>query len=457
MSLPAREYLQALLRDDLLEEMLRILLDPTVAVPAAERQDATLLSARLSDLARQQREGTIPPDQVTLERNRIRKGLTALVDELPTSLQLSPTLQKAEQRLRFRWALSMGIYLLLAAGLGFWLFQPKANLRVDGDLLVERLSFDQQDGTINFSDLDLDGLRLADFQRLSIEADSFSLDPELDDTWEPAVPVSGAPLSVEAIPGLSGQSVNLGEGVEMGELSFPHNSRVTIEQIEKEQPDARLVIERMGEMSGSLFYTRQLILQPELVIFQGLAEPIEWNDPVGLALIGPGDAQRRLTFTSSPDLLTLELLPASDSSSMGSTGLLVKNLDFLRKADIDGPQTATTVLGGRLSLEEVGQTPLKVVEVDENQRLTIAADSEIEIRQLRLSEEGIQIRFTAQMDRIELGEQYELQNPSRVEWYWHNKRWLLIFVWGAVLGAIFFLPGPVREKAMAFVRQVRGR
>ncbi|MDX2284377.1 MAG: hypothetical protein NW241_09455 [Bacteroidia bacterium] len=452
MSLPAREYLQALLRDDRLEECLRILLDPAVAVPEPDRREANLMAGRLSSLAQQLRAGTLEAAAAATERNRIRAGLDGLAGGLPPQLQLSPSLERAEQRLRFRWALWMGLYLLAAGSVLAFLFQPQPGLRVEGDLLLDRLSYVQAGGSYNFGELDLASLRLTDFRQLRIDADSAALDPELDGTWEAAAPLDG-PLLLEAVPGLPGLGINAGGPVRIASFTVPDAALVTIERIEHTQAAARVTVERMDSLQGEFSYLRRLDLQPEQVLVQGLPGHAEWAAPLGLRLSGPPDARRTLAFSSSPGLLRLEIFPR-DSFSIEGSSLLVADLAFLRKHEEQATQTATTVLGGRLKIQELDRAPMQEIEIKESQRLTLSSRSQTEIRSLRLGPAGIRIDFSATLDRIETGEQYDLRNPSRAEWLWHNHRLLLTVLGTVLLGAIFFLPGPLKAGILGLLKQM---
>ena len=451
MSQPAREYFSARVSGDQLEDVLAQLLAPEFSLPESLRAEAILLSGRLTGLNEQVRSNTLAPEEVARERNRIRESLLLLVSGLPPGLLISPALARSEKRLRYRWAAALGLYLLIAGSAIYFLFQPKKTLRIEGELSMERFSFTHERGSYDFEGMDIAQARITDYRRLEAEADSLRVDAGMKGTAR-AYPLSGGVLRIESLPDIPGLGVNLLTPVRLHALDLPQGALVTLERLSGAGAPARLIFEHIDSIMCVFSYLAQADLQTEEVRIQGIPGPEEWAEPTSLRLYGASSSRREIRFHSVPGLFGLELFPR-DSLPIGGKSLLVSDPTFFRK---QGDVVRPTIRGGTLIFQEAGRPPMQTLTIREGEPLALTGDQALDIRQLTLTAEGIRITFSAQIDRVETGAYFELRNPLRIEWYWHNQRLLLIVVGLGVFGLIFFLPGPLREQVMDFVRHMRG-
>ncbi|MEM7371206.1 MAG: hypothetical protein AAF587_21500 [Bacteroidota bacterium] len=451
MSQPAREYLSARVSGDKLEAVLTVLLSAELSLPDHSQRQAMLLSGRLTNLNEQIRNGTLAPDEAARERNRIRKSLLGLVADLAADLMLPPAMAVEERRLRYRWLASLAAYLLIAGSLLFFLFQPQTNLRVEGELTMDRFSFIHQQGEYELEGIEFSQVRITDFRQLEAEADSLELQTDIRVDLEPSYQVPEGSLRLRAIPDIPGLGVNLLTSTRLEALDIQSGTMLTLERLPDERGSLRILVEQMDSLSCTVSYMEQAHLQTEEVLVEGIPALGELSGLASWRLFGETTRRSSIVFHSLPALFGLELYP-QDSLVIAGKSLMISDPTFLRK---EGDVVRPTILGARLVLQEHDHSPLQTIQIQEGEGLALTCDQPIAIRQVSLVQDGIRIAFEGEMDKIESGAYLDVRNPLRIEWLWHNHRLLLIALGLLGFGIIFFLPGPVRESILRFVKHMR--
>lgn len=456
MSQPAREYLAARVSGDHLEEVVKQLQDPDFGTPEEFLNPIILMAGRLSALQQGIAAHTLSTEEAQLERSRIRSGLLELVTQLPETLLVTTAQEQEEKKRRYRWVISLFVYLAIAGGAVFWAFQPQQNLRTEGTLSVNRLSFKYLSGNLGLNGLKVEQLTINPYRKFSLSPAKIWLDRDLltIGTWDDSLTEVAAPLVLTPYDDMLGVGINLYASPRIEAVNGLQDSAwVTLSQPdETEHSRFHLTIEQEGAIHGLLSNSDSLYLEPELVSVQGWPGEEVWDAPVRLMMWKPmvaGEAE----FEGVPGIFGMDFL-ITQHLFFQCKELEVLNPTFLKK---DGNQPASTLLGGDLQIKEADRDPLLAISLAPNEQLHLSSDQPISIREINLTAENITVHFVAYLDRIETREGgfYKVRNPSRLEWLWYAQRLLLIFAGLVLFGAIFFLPGPIKEQTMNFVKHMK--
>lgn len=437
--------LQQLLADNQLEAVLDILLAPDATVQEEIQEKATALSGRLEKLRDEIHNGTRTFEQSNLEENRIREALLELIKTISR-----PETGSKNSLKKNNWMVPALLYGLMAIALLWCLFQPVNTFRIEADLLVERVGFRYLGGPTDFAQGNLHQVLWQNYSEARFDGASIRLDRTLNGIWEKKLALV-SPLRIQSNPDISGTGIQIGP-VRLEKLLLTPGAQVTLSRPEEDESLLRLTVQQTTALKGECTYNGSLLVQAEQVAIEGIPGDTAFIYPIQLQIEAPAGMAREITITGFPGSSTLDLALA-EPLSMESKNLSVTDLSFYQPVE---NMAFPTLLSGEIRFVEVDQSTARTLSISEGEALDISVPEKLVLEHLTIRPEGISLRLSGMVSRLETGKYRDLRNPLRLEWLWHNHRTLLLALGIAFLGLSLFLPPKVRDRIFELLKIVNG-
>lgn len=428
----AKEYLNQLLAEDRLQEVLEAFKAQAASLDEELEAEIILLSGKFAHIEKQKRLGTVNQAEANLERNRIRVALQAIADEIPDELEINPGLLKKQQQKKYIAFGVIGGFTVFVIALFIFALQPKQDIRIEAQLLLEQVSFRHLKGSYGFSGKSLSALHIYNYAQLEIQGDKFELTENLGNFSKNQRYNLTAPMLIEPYPEVAGVGVNLGQ-LRLEELSIPSGALLTFIR-PKSTLDPFQIQTQFGEpISGYMSYNDSL----DITIEQAMANIEEQNiDVLELLLFYLLTEKGRageIRFESFPGNLSMDMF-LDDSLVLRAIGLRISEISFYKPVE----QIAVpSILGGELKLQESHASPMKIIPLQSGESLNLIGAASLSLNELTINQEGISLSFNGKVQKIETGQNEENQNPSLFAWVFHNYPFRVI---GGMI-VILFLAG----------------
>jgi hypothetical protein len=260
MPIPAREHLAALVTGDHLLEAVAVML-ALEALPEDLRQTAALLSGQLHQLDKRQQLDTEDPATLARERNRIRQSLLQVASEVPAALQIEPPKTEAQRRSlkrQYTWLISAWVYLLVGGIVLAVLLSPMRPVRIEAELLVQRVGFRYQGGPVNFEGQQMALATVENYASVAVPAARVAMDRGFDRQFEQQIDLPQGELVILPLDPVSGTNLNLSE-VQLNRLRPAEGAQVVIAVGDEEERDSllRVLVQQEAPHGGDLQLPRQ--------------------------------------------------------------------------------------------------------------------------------------------------------------------------------------------------------
>ena len=434
MSQNAQAYLNQLLADDGLQEVLELLRNPALPLPKDLEAEIVIISGKYAAIERQERLGTADTEEISLGRNRIREALVAIVKELPADLVLSPVHLKKRKIRRYTSFALVGAFVLIALALLVYALQPKQDIRIEAQLLLEQVSFRHLEGAYAFAGRALSALHLYNYARLEVDGLSLKRDLVMPGDGDRQVQELTAPLVVEPFPEVAGIGVNLGQ-IRMEKLSIPAGALLSLNRPAHAQEPLQIRIQHEAPLFGYMSYADSLDITAEQSSVRAEAQQWELLDAALMRLYAAQGMAGQIKFESFPGTISLDMY-LKDSLPLNALGLRVAEVSFYKPLE---QLAVPSILSGEIRIQEVNASPLEVISLQAGEALNLIGATSLSLDQLTIGTEGIRLSFTGRVQAIESGRNEESRNPSRLRWMWHNQRLILVGIALLFLGILWVL------------------
>ncbi len=448
----AHTYILDLIASDELDKACTLLQNPKIQPEREERQDALQLSGRLARLVRQINRGTISSGDANVEHNQIRNALLVLVDTVPQDILVDSAeldLPSIQSRKWMRLLPAM-IYLLLAGGLTVYLLQPKSTVRIEADLEVDRFQFRYQQGPNNFIQGAAQRYAWQDYQELTVEGEQLKYDDSQDGMWDGTYSLKND-LVLSPYPGVSGVSIEI-SGAEMESASIEPNAFITLERPVEDPEIFRMIVEQEKPLQVKWIYADSADIVADMANLEGLPGIDEIPFLSQLRVFAPEGSAReiRSSGVSGTVALEMELL---ENDSLEGYDLEIAEPKFIRAEE---QKLVSTLISGSVRIQEANQTGFDPILLGEKKKLNLVSTNKLFLERFSIDQAGISLALSGVVDEIEVGAERTSVKPSRLEWLWMNKRLPLLAGGFLLIGLLFFLPGPLRERITSVLKLIPG-
>lgn len=448
----AHTYVLDLIAADELDKACTLLQNPKIQPEREERQDALQLSGRLARLVRQINRGTISSGDANVEHNQIRNALLVLADTVPQDNLIDteeldlPNIQSQ----KWKRLLPALMYLLLASGLAGYLLQPKSTVRIEADLEVDRFQFRYHQGPNNFMQGAAQSYVWQDYQEVTVEGKQLRYDDSQDGMWDGTYSLRND-LVISPYPGVSGVSIEI-YGAEMGSASIEPNAFITFERPAEDLELFRVIVEQENPLRVKWIYADSADVVAEMANLVGLAGIDEIPFLSQLRLYPPEGSAREIRGVGVSGTVALEMSLTPDNLLEGYD-LDITEPQFIRSEE---QQLVSTITAGEIRVKEVNKAGFDPILLEEKEKLSLTTVGKLSLERFSISQSGISLTLSGTVDEIEMGVENSSVKPSRLEWLWMNKRLPLLAVGILLIGLLFFLPGPLRERIMSVLKLIPG-
>jgi len=418
MEVDIQTKLNQLLGKDHLREVLEILQNESIDLGKELEEEILLISAKFTRIERQELLGTVERQQINIELNRIREALVKIVQTIPPNADTLLALQKRQKRRKQFFWVTFVIYLLIVAILLFFAFQPKKDIRIEAQLLVEQVSFRHKEGAYAFNGRALSALHIYNYAKLETTGRNLIIDGDANDQGKNNDPHSARELTIEPYPDVAGVGVNLGSVV-VEEFSIPTLALLTLIHPKNKLEPFQLNISNESPLVGHLSYADKLDITAENADLTVEGQQYDLFGPTLLHLFAEQGKAHEIKMESYPGTLTLDMY-LLDSLLLNAKGLLVSEISFYKSVE---QLAVSSIIEGEVHLNEVGKNPLEAIPLGEGETLNLIGASSLSLDRLTIDMQGIHLSFTGKVQTIESGRNEEIRNPLKIRWFWHNQPW----------------------------------
>jgi len=425
--------IERLIVKDNLEQAITLLQESNEWIPESAKETILALAGQLRNLRQQEMRGIISQESALLETNRIRN---ALIQFIQVYSKTPEEQAKVALRKKMKWLIPLMIYLVVSGAAIWWLFCPQSNFRIDANLLVERVSFKYLEGPTDFAQGEVHACFWQNFKSLELEADQVVIHKDGDGSRETQSPPTSN-IIIKANENIPGVGVRFGEA-RLERLHLQPNALLTIAQTENSTSSIQITIQQGEELKSEWTFQDSMDMQVEMVDIKGIPNLSTVYTPTNLRVFPPKDKARELKIHAFTGTSNVEMQFDKDYKIEGRNLLIAEPSFYQPLASVAVP----TILGGSIQIGVLDKASLKTIDLSEGQALDIFSDQKFSLQKISFEKDGINIHFNGEVQKIETGRNHDLHNPSRMEWWWHGQKLLVIAFGVVLLGlAVFLLLG----------------
>ncbi|MCB0634001.1 MAG: hypothetical protein R2824_33455 [Saprospiraceae bacterium] len=427
---PFIEQLQKLIAEDNLEDVAKVLQENGQWLSETTREEVSSLSGRLQQVRQQEWKGTISHENVQLEWNRIREALIRIVQFYARSPE-----ERARVALKkkLKWLIPLVVYLLVTAGLLWWLLQPQSSFKMDADLLVERLTFQYLEGPANFARGKLESCFIQNFDSIELEGDRLLWAKESGDRWNASQDLTSG-IVLTANENISGIGVHFGPA-QLERLFPAPGALLTFSQSEDAPYLVQMTVHQNEGLRSEWNLQDSMDLEVEMVTLKGVDGVSSFYAPTQMRLFPGKDRAREVRITSFPGTSHFDM-EFKANIEIEAQNLLISEPGFYQPLE---SLAVPTLLAGQIRIGGSDQQPLRLIEISEGEALDVDTQEPLSLKHIGFGEKGITIKLAGIVREIETGRDHESRNPSRIEWLWHTQKWMIAAVVLVLLGLVPFI------------------
>ena len=443
MEIQIKKLIVDLVVADELEKAIEELKNISDQIENPDFEDSVItIAGEYSNYAKDKKGGKLSTEENRVRSARIRGVVLHLSDEVPShltknisALERQKFLLKKTLKINYKWLILLLWFAI--AGIGIYLYsQTQKYLTASLEIKTDKATFKILENNNLHINKHLPGLQLIDFKEVNLPVDSLYFSDGNSDFHST---IENNNLNIVASNG-GGHNVYLTK-VTLNSLSLKENSEVSLSISDEGNDLSPIEIDlKPANFTGKIDFEDSLYFEGNNVKFSNL-DIATFSDHIsfgyGNAVIPKGDARQIKFEGNKHSTIILEPDGGADNSPLSTNNLKINNLRF-NKIDEDTDEPISTIKEGIITFLNKKNESVKIINLPKGEFLNIKNENSLQIQSLQLDDREISVKVIGKVEGIFAGPTLEAEtilNPSKLVWFWHQKRIMLI----SFLTLCFFL------------------